>query len=234
VEVVTLAPFPSAAVEEVRALTSAVAALKPQGGAVRSTPERPKVRPKEISEGEPIDALGLASEIVRAQIPGDIVVDEGRTGVGPYFSLANAAPKHRYLGHTGGAIGEGMPLAIGAALADPQATVVVIQADGGGMYAPQALWTMAREQLDIKVVVVSNRAYRILQIELHQSGLPLHGRAKDLTSLSNPSIGWVDLARGSGVPGLTVDSITKLRAALKEARSFRGPFLLDVEISERT
>ena len=100
------------------------------------------------------------------------------------------------------------------------------------MYAPQALWTMVRERLDIKVVVVSNRAYRILQIELRQGGLPLHDRSKAMTSLSDPIIGWVEIARGFGVPAVQVSTPHELKSALQEARSQRGPFLIDVEVVE--
>ena len=230
VEVVTLAPFPSNALEELKAYGSAVAALG-AGEGEPHYPPRPTLEDGDRSDGS-IDAWTLAKAIVEAQACGDIVVDEGRTGVGPYFTLANAAPLHRYLGHSGGAIGEGMPLGIGAALADPSATVIVIQADGGGMYAPQALWTMVRERLDVKVVVVSNRAYRILQIELRQGGLPLHDRSKAMTSLSDPIIGWVEIARGFGVPAVQVSTPHELKSALQEARSQRGPFLIDVEVVE--
>ena len=161
---------------------------------------------------------------------GDIVVDEGRTGVPDLFmELAKAKP-HTYLGHNGGAIGEGMPLGVGAALVAPGNLVWVVQADGGGMYAPQALWTMAREQLEVKVVIVSNRAYRILELEMQRAEMSITDEVSKLTSLTDPEINWCQLANSMGVPSTCCHALEDLDEALSIARATRGPYLIEMNV----
>ena len=108
---------------------------------------------------------------VAARLPdGAVVVDEGATTTLGYLAQAAAAPRHTVLGHVGGAIGQGIPVAVGAAIAAPERPVVALQADGSGLYTVQALWTQARENLDITTVVCANHGYRILQFELARAG----------------------------------------------------------------
>ena len=124
-------------------------------------------------------------------------MDEGTTSRLPYFSASAAGPRHTYLSHIGGAIGQGLPCATGAAVACPGRKVLALQADGSGMYTLQALWTQAREQLDVTTVICANRSYRVLQIELARAGIKEPGpQAVALTDLSHPVIDWVALARG--------------------------------------
>ena len=102
---------------------------------------------------------------------------------------------------TGGAIGQGLPVAIGAAIAAPHRPVVALQSDGSALYTISALWTMAREQLDITVVILNNHAYAILQLELMRVGASAAGpKAQSLLDLSNPGIDFVAIAEGFGVP----------------------------------
>lgn len=124
-----------------------------------------------------------------------------------------------------------MPLGVGASLARPEARVLVIQADGGGMYAPQSLWTMARENLDVKVVVVSNRAYKILQLEMQRGGMEASQGSHDLTDLQRPRIDWVALAKSMGVPGRMVETQEDLVEALEECTAQRGPWLIEAQVS---
>ena len=108
---------------------------------------------------------------VAACLPdGAVVVDEGATTTLGYLAQAAAAPRHTVLGHVGGAIGQGIPVAVGAAIAAPDRPVIALQADGSGLYTVQALWTQAREDLDITTVVCANHGYRILQFELARAG----------------------------------------------------------------
>ena len=107
--------------------------------------------------------------------------------------------RHEWLGHTGGAIGQGMPVAIGAAIARPDVKTICLAGDGAGMYTVQSLWTMARENLDILTIVFVNHAYRILKIELARTGAGNPGPAANgMLSLGSPEIDWVKLAESHG------------------------------------
>ena len=121
-----------------------------------------------------------------------------------------------------------MPTATGAALAQPDRPVLSLQADGSGMYTLQALWTQARERLDVTTVVAANGTYRILQVELERAGVPQPGpRAAGLTDLGSPPLDWVALATGLGVPATRVETTEELAAALARAAGEPGPHLVE-------
>ena len=129
---------------------------------------------------------------------------------------------------TGGAIGQGLPTAVGAAIACPDRRVIAFQADGSGMYTVQALWTMARESLDVTTVLCSNRAYRILQIEAARAGNVEPGpKLRGLTALEPPVLDWSTLARGFGVPAVKVDTADDLVKHFRRALAERGPSLIE-------
>ncbi len=169
---------------------------------------------------------------VAARLPdGAVVVDEGATTTLGYLGQAAAAPRHTVLGHVGGAIGQGIPVAVGAGIAAPDRPVVALQADGSGLYTVQALWTQARENLDITTVVCANHGYRILQFELARAGQGQLGpAAAALTDLGDPRIDWVSLARGLGVPARQVGTAEELTAGLEWALAESGPHLLEATL----
>jgi acetolactate synthase-1/2/3 large subunit len=159
----------------------------------------------------------FAAAIAACQPEGVIITDEAPSFGFGYFPLAAGAPRHTYLGHVGGALGQGLPLAAGAAIARPDRPVLALQADGSAMYTPQALWTHAREGLDVTTVICSNRAYRVLQSELVRGGHGTGGPAtKALLDLDGPELDWVRLAQGMGVP-----------AALERCLAEPGPHLVE-------
>lgn len=159
---------------------------------------------------------------------GAIVVDEGATSGGPSTYLTRTAAPHDWLLLTGGSIGYGMPTATGAAVACPDRRVVCLQADGGGMYTPQALWTQARERLDVTTVIFANRKYAILQIEFGRVGAHNPGpKAMSMLDLGNPALDWVSLAAGMGVPGVRVTTAEAFNRAFEGALGERGPFLIE-------
>jgi acetolactate synthase-1/2/3 large subunit len=158
---------------------------------------------------------------------GAIVIDEGVTA-GGYVAAATArGPRHDWLNVTGGAIGIGLPLAIGAAIAAPDRKVVGLQADGSSMYTIQALWTHARENLDTTTVIFNNRQYSILRSELKRVGATEGPKALDLLDLSRPNIDFVALAGGLGVPGERATTAEEFTAALERALADRGPRLVE-------
>ncbi|MGH7002130.1 MAG: thiamine pyrophosphate-dependent enzyme, partial [Stellaceae bacterium] len=160
-----------------------------------------------------------------------IIMDEAATTGLPFFMNSSSAPPHTYLGLTGGAIGQGLPCATGAAVACPDRKVIAFQADGGGMYTVQALWTQAREHLNVTNLICNNRRYRILQVELARSGVTEPGRkAHMLTSLAQPEIDWSRMANGLGVPAVRVDNAESLCRELERALKEPGPNLVELLI----
>ena len=160
-----------------------------------------------------------------------VIVNESITSGAAYFPLGPGLPPHTLLMLPGGAIGYGMPCAVGAAIACPQRPIINFQADGSAMYTLQALWMQAREGLDITTLICSNRSYHILNIEFSRAGITSPGRyAQTLTDLSNPAIGWVQISKGMGVPAIAVDSCEALAKGLRDALAEPGPHLIEMRI----
>lgn len=161
-----------------------------------------------------------------------IVADESITSGRGLFGATRAAPPHDWLQNLGGSIGLGTPMATGAAVACPDRKVVTLQADGSLMYTLQALWTQARENLDVTTVVWSNRSYAILNHELRNVGAHNPGRtALDMLDLSRPNIDFVALAKGMGVPGGHATTMEEFNRHLAAGLASSGPYLVDVALA---
>lgn len=175
-----------------------------------------------------LDAWAIGAAIAR-HMPADAVISDDAVTAGlPIFTQTRAARAHDWLSLTGGAIGQGIPLAVGAAVARPEAKVLALTGDGAGMYTVQALWTIARETLDVTVVVFANHAYRILGIELSRTGAgPAGPAAGKLLDLSDPRIDWVAVSRGLGVPAERVETAEAFDAAFERAMAQPGPRLIE-------
>jgi len=160
-----------------------------------------------------------------------IVVDEGNTsGLFVSGATAGAAP-HDWLTLTGGAIGMGLPAATGAAVAAPDRPVLCLQADGSAMYTLQALWTQAREGLNVTTVLLANRSYAILNMELHRVGADAGGPlSRRLLDLTDPDLDFVSLSRGMGVPARRAETSEELTTALEESFAEPGPALIEVPL----
>ncbi|MGE0131204.1 MAG: acetolactate synthase large subunit [Blastocatellales bacterium] len=157
-----------------------------------------------------------------------VVMDESNTSMAPFLTMSQSAARHTLLAQPGGAIGLGPPCATGAAVACPDRVVINLQADGSAMYTLQALWTQAREQLNVKTIILNNRSYRILGIELMRAGVKEFGKqAQQLIGLTQPAIDWVSLAKGMGVPGARVETAEDLARELERALAEAGPRLIE-------
>lgn len=201
------------------------------GLGVRAAPlDLPSRAPAPLPTGA-LDARALA-QVIGALLPEQtIVCDESVTTGRGFFPATAVAPPHDWLQLTGGAIGLGIPLAVGAAVACPDRKVVSLQADGSGMYTVQGLWTQARENLDVLTVIWSNRSYAILRGELAGVGADNPGpKALDMLSLGNPDLDWVSLAKGLGVDGQRVDTAEGFARAFQAGVAHRGPYLIEVEL----
>ena len=188
----------------------------------RSAPPRP--------EG-PLTADNVCQAIGAVLPEGAIVSDEAITSGFALPRHTAGGPRHDWLTLTGGAIGQGLPVAVGAAVACPDRPVIALQADGSALYTIQSLWTMAREQLDVTVVLFSNRAYGILETEFARiCGQEPGRRARAQIDLQDPDVDFVALGTGLGVPARHVDSAAELSRALDQAIADRGPHLIEVVV----
>ena len=169
------------------------------------------------------------SAAVAALLPENaVVMDESNTSMAPFLAMSQSAARHTLLTQPGGAIGLGPPCATGAAIACPDRVVINLQSDGSAMYTLQALWTQARERLDVKTIVCNNRSYRILGIELMRAGAKEVGKqAQSLIGLTQPAIDWVSLAKGMGVHGARVETAEDLTQELERALAEAGPQLIE-------
>jgi acetolactate synthase I/II/III large subunit len=207
------------------ALTTLAGSVAAGAAPVPQQPGRPDIPDGELT-GE------SAAAVIGALLPeGAIVCDEANTS-GLWLSSATAgAPPHDWLSLTGGAIGQGLPVATGAAIACPDRPVLALEADGSAMYTMQALWTHAREQLDVTTVIFSNRAYAILTMELERTGARAGPTARDLLDLSRPDIDFTALAAGMGVPATRASTATEFAVQLKTALAEPGPHLIEAALA---
>ena len=200
------------------------------GGADPTT--QPAQRPERPSGELTGEAVANA---VGALLPeGAIVSDEANTA-GLWVAAATAgAPPHDSLTLTGGAIGQGLPVATGAAVACPDRKVVCLEADGSAMYTLQALWTQAREGLDVTTVIFNNRSYAILNLELSRVGAESPGpKALDMLDLSRPDLDFAALAEGMGVPAARATTADEFVTALERGLAEPGPYLVDAVLPPR-
>ena len=209
----------------------AMQALSGLAAALDAPAQPALVQDKTSFPAEPgrINSANLGA-ILAELLPEDAIVsDESATSGGAAFAMCAGAARHDWLQLTGGAIGQGLPLAVGAAVACPDRKVIALQADGGGMYTDQALWTMAREQLDVTTVILNNGSYAILNIELMRVGVQNPGpKALSMLDLKHPALDWSRMSEGMGVPAVRVTTAEEFRAALAEALQHKGPRLIEV------
>jgi acetolactate synthase I/II/III large subunit len=211
------------------ALEALAEALEAEGAARNGAPSASPDAPPPPAADEPLTHLTIAQTVAAGQPEGAIVVDEGLTVSAFYVAASAQAPRHTYLALTGGAIGFGLPAAAGAAIACPDRPVIALQADGSGMYTAQALWTYAREGLDVTTLVCANRTYRILLEELARAGVDEPApNAAALTSLGGPALDWVALANGMGVPAERATTVGELGAAMERSLAEPGPHLVEM------
>ncbi len=225
-ECLTLATEDEASLVALEALDEALAHIRPR---VARRPVAAPVVP-EYSDGQSLDGWSVGA-VVAETMPHDAIVSlEGSTVGHGFFTASAGGARHDVLTNTGGAIGQGLPVALGAALAAPRRRVVAVQSDGSAQYTLQTLWTMARESTDVTVVLVSNRRYGILETELKRLGHAPGHVAERMTSLTGPALDWQATARGYGVPAVRAGTVRELREALTRAHCEPGPTLVEAVV----
>jgi len=181
-------------------------------------------------EPGPLNAISLANTIAASLPEHVIIADEANTSGFALPTALAGAPRHTLLSLTGGSIGQGMPAATGAAVAAPDRPVLSLEADGSALYTLQALWTQAREQLDVTTVLINNAAYAILRMELARTAASqgkLGERAARMLDLSGPTPDFTQLSEGLGVPASRVTTAEELDKALRSAYAEPGPHLIE-------
>ena len=179
----------------------------------------------------PISLPGFSAAVGAVLPDHTIVVDESMTSGRGLMAATKGAPPHDWLGNTGGSIGIALPLAVGAAIACADRKVLCLTADGSAMYTLQALWTMAREGLEVTTVVFANRDYAVLKREFSYLGVGEPGpRATDMFEIGRPNLDWVSIAAGMGVPGTRVTSLDEFVQALQAGFDSEGPTLIEVPL----
>ncbi len=224
-EVQTLSALHEDAADALEALAEALGASGPPPLQSYQMPDKPR--------GE-LTPYAVADSVARWLPEGAVVCDDAVTSGLPIFMQTRSAKPHDWLMLTGGAIGAGMPMAVGAAAARPGAKVLSLNGDGAGAYTLQALWTMAREGLNVATVVFANHAYRILEMELARTspgGRTTGGEAGPaaarLLDLGDPRLDWVALSQGFGVPAVCAVTAEEFDAALARALAGSGPSFIE-------
>ena len=211
-----------------RSLEELVEALDAAGAKPRLQPGLVPPRP----EG-PLTAEKVCQAIGAILPEGAIISDEAITSAAALPASTAGSPRHDWLTLTGGAIGQGLPVAVGAATACPDRPVIALEADGSALYTIQSLWTMAREQLDVTVVIFNNGGYKILDAELERLGSQNVGpKAKELVNLVDPDLDFVKLGSGLGIDSRRVDDAELLTRTLEEALADPGPHLIEAVLPD--
>ncbi|HQT39559.1 MAG TPA: acetolactate synthase large subunit [Acidocella sp.] len=194
-------------------------ASRPRTDNVRLAPATGAITPEKLAQS------------LAALMPEDtIIIDEAISFGRGFFPYTFNAPNHDWLQLTGGAIGAGLPMATGAAIAAPERRVIALQADGSAMYTVQALWTQARENLHVTNIIFANRKYAILLHELANVGANPGPTALNMLNLSNPDLEWVKLAEGMGVAAAQASSMEQLNELLAGSLNRTGPFVIELLI----
>ncbi len=182
-------------------------------------------------EGGALTVYAVGAALARHMPEGAVVSDDAVTAGLPVYQQTKGARPHDWLHLTGGAIGQGIPVALGAAVARPGAKVLSLNGDGAAAYTLQGLWTAAREGLDVTTVVFANGAYRILGIEFARTRSGDAGpAARSLLDLGNPRMDWCALARGFGVPAVRAETGEAFDAALAHAMAEPGPHFIEAMV----
>ncbi len=174
-------------------------------------------------------STGNAARVLAHHLADGAIVAVDSGGGGAAYPILQRAARHTWLNLTGGSIGQGGPVATGAAIACPDRQVFALLGDGGAMYTIQCLWTQARERLNVVTVIYSNKSYGILDVEYRRLGINEVGaKAASLFDLSSPNIDWIQLAGSMGVPGMRAATCVEFDHGLRAALATDGPYLIEV------
>lgn len=207
---------------------AALAALADALGAKTIAFQQANPRPAPATGG--IGPEAVAQTLAALMPEQAIIVEESISFGRGFFAATETAPPHDWLALTGGAIGDGMPMAVGTAIGAPGRRVINVQADGSAMYNVSALWTQARERLDITTVIIANRKYAILLHELANVGANPGRTALEMMDLGDPDLDWVRIAEGMGVAAARAETLARFNDLLRDSFARSGPFLIELVV----
>ncbi|MFP3554142.1 acetolactate synthase large subunit [Paraburkholderia sp. SIMBA_049] len=174
---------------------------------------------------------GLAQTLAALMPENSIVSDESISYGRGFYRHTHTAPAHDWLQLTGGAIGDGLPVATGAAMgARSERRVISLQADGSAMYSLQSLWTQARERLPITTILLNNSKYNILIDEYANVGATPGETAMSMLDLGNPGLSWVKIANGLGVEAACATTMEQCADLMSQSFRKSGPFVIELMI----
>lgn len=192
--------------------------------------EAPTYIMPDVPSGE-LSGFTIGQSLTRHMPEHALVSEDGSVNGTMSYMTTGAAKPHDWMMLTGGSIGQGLPLALGAAIAAPDRKVIALSGDGAGMYTPQALWSMAREDVNVTCVIFINNSYGILNIELARTGAGDPGpTAKNMLSMADPAIDWVQLSQSMGVPAVAASTAEAFDDALEQALAVKGPRLIAAHV----
>jgi acetolactate synthase-1/2/3 large subunit len=211
---------------------AALQALCDELGGTAAAPTAPTpVDLDALRRASTLDADVIGHALVALMPEHTVVVDEAVTSGRAFGNRFAAAAPHDWLPVMGGAIGFGLPAALGAGIAAPGRPVLALEGDGSAMYTLQALWSIARESLPVVVIVFANRAYRILQGELKGVGATISGpKAAHMLTLEPPALDWVSIAKGHGMPASSVSTPEAFVREAQRAFASKGPYLIEAVV----
>jgi acetolactate synthase-1/2/3 large subunit len=210
---------------------AALEALADELGAPATPADVIKASLPDMPAAGPLTADAAGKIVARTLPEGAIVVNEAITSSFFLLIYLAGAARHDIFDQMGGSLGYGMPAAVGAALAAPDRKVICPVGDGSAMYTIQALWTMAREKLDVLNIVYANRSYGILNFEMMRVGAQNPGpRALSMLEIGNPTLNFVDIAHGQGVEAARATTVGEFQDLCARAMRTKGPFLIEAVI----
>jgi acetolactate synthase-1/2/3 large subunit len=211
--------------------TAALEALVDECGFGRLCPPLPQMSQPALPAGASLTPDTLGQALAALMPEGSILSDEMVSSGQAVLRHLSSGTAYDFLPVTGGAIGQGLPVAVGASLACPGRKVIALEADGSGMYTLQSLWTMAREQLDVVTIIMANHRYRILDIEIRRTGAREIGKvANDMIDIGRPDLNWVKLAEGLGVPATRATTADEFLGQFRAAVNQTGPTLIEAVV----
>src|SRR5271157_985167 len=213
-------------------LETALKSLAEATGATGASAPRQPRTPAAPPSGE-LTAETIGQTLCMLLPDNTILVDEAATNGPPIYAATKGARAHDYLNPVnGGAIGGGLPMALGAAIACPDRKVVHLQADGSGMYTVQALWSMARESADVVVVLLKNDAYAILGVEMARvRDQEINAKTKAMLNLDRPTLDWVKISTGLGVSATRAETAEEFHRQFEAALGAKGPRLIECQVA---